>query len=409
MNNILITSYTLPCGTVLNNRIAKAALTERIAQADHLPHEGHIQLYKHWAKHGAGLLISGNILVDRRYLESTGNVVIEQHTDLEPFQVWTKEVCSYGNHFWAQLGHAGRQSSKFSTRRPVSASDVQLKKMGLFARPMPLTESGILDIVDRFVHAAGFCKEAGFTGIQIHAAHGYLISQFLSPNINNRTDQWGGAIDNRARLLLTMVDKIRAKVGPDYPIGVKLNSADFQRGGFDEADARYVIKQLEERGVDLLEISGGTYEQTTMFGMGLKDSTKQREAYFLDFARELRAESSIPLMVTGGFRSRAFCEEALERNELDIIGFGRPFLLDESFPEGFLIGTMDRIDDPHIPIVDANNKDAAIAGFYDLQIKRLAAGQDLKFDYSGFKLATHIGQLEMKMGLRNWWYRRRNA
>ena len=396
------TPLNLPCGAILNNRIAKAALTERLASSDHLPSTKHFTLYNHWAKNGAGLLLSGNILVDKRYLESTRNVVIETNTIKTPFREWTNLVRSHGNHFWAQLSHAGRQSSVFCTRHPVSASDVQLKKMSLFAKPVPLTEEGIHDVIKRFVYAATFCKEVGFTGVQFHAAHGYLISQFLSPKTNLRTDRWGGSLENRARLLYEIIDHTRAEVGPDYPLSVKLNSADFQRGGFQESDAIEVIKNLSAKTVDLIEISGGTYEQSAMMGVGMKDSTRQREAYFLEFAKKVRKQTDIPLMVTGGFRTLSVCNEALSKNELDVVGFGRPFLMDESFPQGFLDGSMEQVPIPEVKILDKKNADAAEAAYYDLQIKRLANEKPLKFDYSALRVALHIPKNELIGGVRNW-------
>ena len=396
------TPFTLPCGAILANRVAKAALTERLAKSNHLPNALHQTLYDHWADYGAGLLISGNILVDKRYLESTGNIVIEHYTKEEPFKKWIAAITQKGNHFWAQLSHAGRQSSIFSTRKPVSASDIQLKKMGLFAKPKALSGEGIEDVIQRFVFAASFCQRVGFTGVQFHAAHGYLISQFLSPKTNKRTDEWGGTIENRARLLFDVIDKTRKEVGNDYPISVKLNSADFQRGGFNEEDSKYVIKGLEERGIDLLEISGGTYEKSAMFGEGLKQSTKRREAYFIDFAKEVKGICNTPIMVTGGFRSLDFCNDALKNGELDIVGFGRPFLIREDFPMGFIEGKYQKVNDPKISILDKNNADAAEAGFYDLQIKNLAKNKGLDHNYSGLRLAGHIGLLEMRQGLRNW-------
>jgi len=263
---MISSAFQLPCGAKLNNRIAKAALTERLAKSDHLPNNSHFQLYDHWAKNGAGMLLSGNILIDKRYLESTGNVVIEKGTPTEQFKIWTNKVLDHGNHFWAQLSHAGRQSSIFSTRHPVSASNVRLNKMGLFAKPTALSESGVEDVINRFIHGAKFCQNVGFTGVQFHAAHGYLISQFLSPTTNKRNDKWGGSIDNRSRLLFSIIDRARKELGNSFPVSVKLNSADFQKGGFDEKDSKFVIKGLEERGIDLLEISGGTYEKSAMFG-----------------------------------------------------------------------------------------------------------------------------------------------
>ena len=394
-------SFTLPCGAVLKNRIAKAALTERLTSPDHLPSDQHLRLYDHWAKNGAGLLLTGNILVDRKYLESTRNVVIETDTIKTPFREWTTQVKNYGNQFWAQLSHAGRQSSIFSTRRPVSASDVQLKKMAMFAKPRPLSVEGIEDVIERFVHAAVFCKEVGFTGVQFHAAHGYLINQFLSPKTNLRKDKWGGSLENRTRLLYQIVDRTRKSVGPSFPISVKLNSADFQRGGFEEEDSIKVIQTLEAMDVDLVEISGGTYEQSAMMGIGMKESTRSREAYFLEFARKVRKHSKIALMVTGGFRTLTVCEEALKNDELDLIGFGRPFLMEESFPKGFLEGSMKQVPIPEVKVLDKKNADAAEAAYYDLQIKRLADGKSLKFDYSALRVALHIPKIEMVGGFRN--------
>ncbi len=394
--------FTLPCGEILNNRIAKAALTERLADTSHLPNSKHLQLYETWAKGGAGILLSGNIMIDERYLEAAGNVVAHPLSPEAPFKQWTKKVLDYGNHFWAQLNHAGRQATIFSTLQPVSASDVKLKKMGLFAKPRPLKASEIEEIIQRFVNATVFCRRVGFSGVQFHAAHGYLLNQFLSPRTNKRTDQWGGSLDNRARLLLTIVEQSRKALGQEFPLSVKLNSADFQRGGFDEADALWVIKELEKRGLDLLEISGGTYENVTFFTKdNLKQSTKEREAYFLDFAQQVRKKSALPLMVTGGFRTLNFCNKVLANNELDIIGFGRPFLLDDRFPVGFLDGTLQKVEEPEIKAPLAAYFDMAVAGFYDYQIERIAKGKKINLNYSGLQGVMRMTKNELWKGIKN--------
>jgi len=395
------TSFILPSGENLTNRIAKAALTERLADTSHLPNEKHYTLYDRWAKGGAGLLISGNIMVDEKYLEAAGNVAVHHLSPEAPFKLWTQSVLSYGNAFWAQLNHPGRQASLFSSTKPLSASDVQLKKNGMFGKPRPMTEEEIEDLINRFVQSANFCRRVGFTGVQIHAAHGYLLSQFLSPRTNKRTDQWGGSIENRSRLLLTIVERMRRVVGNEFSISVKLNSADFQKGGFNEQDALYVIKALEKSGIDLLEISGGTYEDFVAFTKShIKDSTLAREAYFIEFAKAVRKESNIPIMVTGGLRSLAFCNEVLAQGELDVLGFGRPFLLDERFPKGFLDGSLERVVDPDIKVA-ASLFDMGIAGFYDYQIERLATGKSLKLTYPGWRGAMRMTRNELWKGIRN--------
>ncbi len=394
--------FTLPCGETLNNRMAKAALTERLADPSHLPNEKHLKLYETWAKGGAGMLLSGNILIDERYLEAAGNVVAHALSPEDPFKKWTKTVTDTNTHFWAQLNHAGRQSTIFSTLKPVSASDVKLKKAGMFAKPRPLTEPEIEDVIQRFVNTATFCRRVGFTGIQFHAAHGYLLSQFLSPKTNLRTDKWGGMITNRARLLLTIVERTRKAVGNEFPISVKLNSADFLRGGFEEDDALFVIRELTKRGVDLLEISGGTYEEVTFFSKkGIKQSTKEREAYFLDFAKAVRAEGDIPIMVTGGFRTLAFCNKVLEDKELDIVGFGRPFLLHDDFAAGFLDGSLAKVDDPIIKSPLKMYQDFAVAGYYDKQIERIAEGKKIDLNYSATMATLRMTKNEFWKGLKN--------
>jgi len=394
--------FKLPCGEILSNRMSKAALTERLADPSHLPNEKHLQLYKTWAEGGAGMLLSGNILVDERYLEAAGNVVAHALSPEDPFKKWTKTVTDTNTHFWAQLNHAGRQSTIFSTLKPVSASDVQLKKVGMFAKPRPLTESEIEEVIERFVNTAIFCRRVGFTGVQFHAAHGYLLSQFLSPRTNLRTDKWGGMITNRARLLLTIVEKTRKAVGHEFPISVKLNSADFQRGGFEEDEALFVIRELHKRGVDLLEISGGTYEEVTFFSKkGIKQSTKEREAYFLDFAKAVRTESDIPIMVTGGFRTLAFCNKVLEDKELDVIGFGRPFLLYDNFAAGFLDGSLSKVEDPIIKSPLKAYQDFAVAGFYDKQIERIAEGKKIDLNYSATTSILRMTKNEFWKGLKN--------
>ena len=394
------TTFKLACGATLSNRIAKAALTERLAKKDHLPNNLHNRLYSYWANGGAALLISGNIMVDAKHLEAAGNIIIKEETAKEPFKTWTKAATAKGNHFWAQINHAGRQANIFNTLRPLSASNVKLKKLGFFGKPKPMSEAQIQDTIEAYVHAAVFCQQVGFTGVQFHAAHGYLLSQFLSPRTNKRTDQWGGSIENCGKMLFTIVEKARKKLGDNFPISVKINSADFQRGGFNEEDALWVVKRLEELGVDLLEVSGGTYEDLTFFTKkNLKQSTLEREAYFLDFAKQVRRSSNIGLMVTGGFRTYAFCKQVLEANELDIIGFGRPFLLKEHFPAGFLNGSLEKVEEVNIQPIAKKFLDLAEGGFYDYQIYALAQGRGLKLDYNANLSAIRLMMNEVMKGI----------
>lgn len=342
---------TLPCGAILPNRIAKAAMTEGMATPDGRPTPALDRLYGLWSDGGAGLLIGGNLVIDRDHLERPGNVVIDRVPDAdmhERLSRWAAAATRGGNHFWAQISHSGRQTPAVVNRHPKSASDVRLALPGgQFGQPEPLTRDEIVELVARWAVAAKACRDAGFTGVQVHAAHGYLMSQFLSPLSNRRTDDYGGSLENRARLLLEVIAAIRAATGPAFPISVKLNSADFQKGGFAFEDSLTVAGRLEAAGVDLIEISGGSYEQPKLLGIeGMEEaapqnvapSTLAREAYFVDFALAMQACMSVPLMVTGGFRTRAAMEQALERGAADVIGLGRPMCLTTDAPEQLLAG-----------------------------------------------------------------------
>ncbi|MBT5006086.1 MAG: NADH:flavin oxidoreductase/NADH oxidase family protein [Halieaceae bacterium] len=344
-------SLILPCGATLANRIAKAAMTEGLATADGLPTPELETLYGLWSDGGAGMLLSGNIQVDADHLERPGNVVIDREPNEQmkaALASWAQAGTRQGNHFWAQISHAGRQTQSNVNPHPKAPSAVKLGLPGgQFGEPVALTEAEIQDLVGRFALCARAVKEAGFTGVQVHAAHGYLLSQFLSPRSNVRTDQYGGVLENRARMLLEVVRAVRESVGPSFPVAVKLNSADFQRGGFDFADSLQVAQWLQRKGVDLLEISGGTYEQPKLLGVeGVEEvdpqevaqSTQQREAYFVDFAVAMREQVSMPFMVTGGFRRRDAMEQAVATAGADIIGIGRPMCVMTDAPEQLFKG-----------------------------------------------------------------------
>jgi 2,4-dienoyl-CoA reductase-like NADH-dependent reductase (Old Yellow Enzyme family) len=342
---------TLPCGAVLPNRIAKAAMTEGLADPAGRPTAELTRLYRLWGAGGAGLLLSGNVQIDADHLERPGNVIVDAEPDaamLAAMRAWTAAATANGAHFWAQISHAGRQTQKPVNPRPKAPSAV---KMGLpggqFGEPVAMTESDIAAVVSGFARTARVCREGGFTGVQVHAAHGYLLSQFLSPRSNRREDRWGGPLENRARLLLDVVSAVREAVGSDFPVSVKLNSADFQKGGFAFEDALTVADWLGAVGVDLIEVSGGTYEQPKLLGLdgiepvdgqGVKESTLAREAYFVDFARAMQARVSVPLMVTGGLRRRDAMEEVVASGAADVVGIGRPMCVMTDAPTQLLGG-----------------------------------------------------------------------
>jgi 2,4-dienoyl-CoA reductase-like NADH-dependent reductase (Old Yellow Enzyme family) len=308
------TPLVLPSGAVISNRLAKASMEENMADREHLPSEDLYRLYQAWADGGAGLILTGNVMIDRRALTGPGGVVLEDDEQLDRFAEWARIGRSKGAHFWMQINHPGRQVPANLGQPTVAPSAIPLELGALsrmFPVPREMTEQEIGDVVQRFARTAGLAERAGFTGVEIHAAHGYLINQFLSPLSNKRTDRWGGSLENRARLLRTVIEAVRAQVRPEFCVAVKLNSADFQRGGFDTADALGVLEMLNALSVDLVEISGGTYEAPAMQGDARDGRTLAREAYFLDFAKAMLSIARMPLMVTGGIRRIEIVERVL--------------------------------------------------------------------------------------------------
>ena len=403
MPNLMNESFTLPCGQVVKNRVCKAAMTERIAKGNNLAHQGHANLYDRWADGDMGILLTGNVQVDRRNIEGPANVVIDQNNykdQYDALKAWSAAGTKDNTQLWMQISHAGRQTPGEINSSPLAPSNIGLKIPGKnYGTPTPMTEEDILDVIDRFVFAAKIARETGFTGVQFHSAHGYLLSEFLSPDINNRTDAWGGSIENRARLHLEIINKCRKEVGEDFPISIKLNSADFQKGGFTADESIQVAQMLENAGVDIIEISGGTYEQPKLIGVDdltinpkrseqRKESTIAREAYFLEYAQDIRKAVSLPLMVTGGFRTREGIEDALQSNVCQIVGIGRPLCADPYCVKKMITGELDvlpsfektlslgpSILSPSSPftIIKVINAFGAMAWFYQ-QIKNMAKG-----------------------------------
>ncbi|MFL9863678.1 NADH:flavin oxidoreductase/NADH oxidase family protein [Paraburkholderia fungorum] len=315
MTSSLFTPVQLPNGSWLPNRLAKAAMEENLADAGQLPGEVIHRLYRSWAEGGAGLIVTGNVMIDGRALTGPGGIVLEADTPLAPFVQWAQAARSNGAQVWMQINHPGRQVMAAMGGKAWAPSAIPLalgKHSKLFAQPSAMSEDEIGETITRFAATARAAEQAGFTGVEIHAAHGYLISQFLSPLTNRRTDRWGGDLANRARLLLDVVRAVRAKVSADFCVAVKLNSADFQRGGFSEEDARQVVLWLNELPVDLVELSGGSYESPAMQGDTADGRTLAREAYFLEFARDLAGVAAMPVMTTGGIRRRAVAEQVLD-------------------------------------------------------------------------------------------------
>lgn len=397
MPHALAQPLTLKNGTVIKNRILKSAMSETLGTIDNRVTPSLVTLYQRWAQGGAGVLVTGNVMVDQRHLGEPGNVAIEDERDLAMLSAWAKAGSQNNAHCWVQLNHPGKQTMRTLTKDPVAPSAIPFKPalQSYFATPRELTEPEILDIIVRFGRAAAVVKKAGFTGVQIHAAHGYLVGQFLSPHHNQRTDQWGGSGENRRRFVLEVYKAIRAQVGEDFPVTIKLNSADFQRGGFSEEESLEVIRALSTAGIDLIEISGGTYEAPAMANKRYteKNSTREREAYFLEFAERARAATDVPLVVTGGFRTVKGMNDALATGALDMVGVARLLAIEPDAPKRLLAG-----HESHYQVKPISTGIKAIDRmalmeimWYARQLRRLGQGKAAKPNESG--LVSLLGNL----------------
>lgn len=355
----------LPNGSTIKNRIAKAAMEENMADADQAPSEELMRLYQAWADGGAGLIITGNVMVDGRAMTGPGGVVLEDERQLDKFKRWAQIGRSAGAQFWLQINHPGRQMQANLGQQTWAPSAIPLdlgKMSKRFATPHAMTPDVIEEVIQRFARSARLGEQAGFTGVEIHAAHGYLLSQFLSPLTNQRTDEWGGSLENRARLLLEVVKAVRAAVSPGFALAVKLNSADFQRGGFTADDARKVVERLGGLGVDLVELSGGSYEVPAMQGEARDGRTLAREAYFVEFARDIRTVAQMPIMVTGGIRRFPVAEDVV-RSGVDMVGIGTALAIDPYLPRDWLQG---KNSAPQLPPITWKNK--AIAALANMAV-----------------------------------------
>ena len=381
---VLAQPFHLPRGGVVKNRVCKSAMSEALGTRQGRATPELARLYGAWADGGVGLCITGNVMIDRRALGEPGNVVIEDDSQMAELQAWAQAATRNGTHCWVQLNHPGKQTPKGLNKENVAPSAVPFRKdmQAFFPTPRELTDAEVRELIARYGRAAGIVKRAGFTGVQIHGAHGYLVSQFLSPHHNQRTDEWGGSAEKRRRFVLAVLAAMRAEVGADFPIGIKLNSADFQRGGFTEEESLDTIRALAEAGIDLIEISGGTYEAPAMTGVKTqaapaKDSTRQREAYFLAFAEKARQAVQVPLVVTGGFRSLEGMAAAISSGAVDLVGLARAVAIEPDVVNRLLAGQAPREQvrpiKTGIPPIDRMG--LMEVSWYTGQLKRIGRGE----------------------------------
>ncbi len=380
----VFTPFTLPNGHEIKNRLVKASMEENMSDDALEPGEALVNLYRTWAEGGVGLILTGNVMIDRLAMTGPGGVVLEKHNALDKFAQLAIAAKTNGTKVWMQINHPGRQVYKNMNGKVYSPSDVSLnmgKLSDMFGDAKAMTEDQINEVIQRFADTATQAEKAGFDGVEIHAAHGYLIAQFLSPRVNKREDQWGGSIENRSRLLLKVIKGVKHATSDGFGVGVKLNSADFQRGGFDIDDALAVVKLLEPLGIDLIELSGGSYEAPAMQGVTADGRTLKREAYFLEFAEKIASQTSIPVMTTGGIRRLNVAEEVLASN-VSMVGIATGLATAPQLPK--IWQTQPEFEAPY-PSINWKNKTfraLATMAYVKRQLRRIGDNKAVKINAS---------------------------
>nr|WP_242590343.1 NADH oxidase [Enterococcus sp. MSG2901] len=323
------------------------------------------------------MLITGNVMIDSNALGEKGNIVIEDERDLAMLKRWAESGSRNGTQTWIQLNHPGKQSPKHVNPQPVAPSAVPLEGANAFAfnAPRALTISEIQAIVQRFARSAAIVKKAGFGGVEIHAAHGYLLSQFLSPISNIRQDEYGGTLENRMRIIEEVYQAMREQVGEEFPIALKINSSDFRAGGFSEEDSIAVIHRMAAIGVDLIEISGGNYENTMVQG------SNKHGAFFIDYAAKVKQGIDTPILVTGGFKSLTGMAHAVSNQETDLVGLARAIALIPDLPNQAAAGNFHEINLEMLStgIKSLDKKAGSYIGlsYYEMQMSRIAENKQV--------------------------------
>ncbi len=356
----LFKTLQLPCGVVLKNRIAKSAMSDSLSDGTGHPTSEQIRLYQRWAEGGLAVSIIGEVQGSSNYAEKPGNLVLNAASDLAQFRELAKRGSENDTLLWLQLGHAGALAYQ-PTSNPKGPSALDLLGLSCAA----LTKDEIHQIPLEFARTAKLAQQAGFSGVQIHAAHGFLLSQFLSPLFNKRGDEYGGTIANRMKLLLASIEATRAAVGPNFPIAVKLNSSDQLVGGLDAEEALKVVAALDGSSVDLIDISGGTYFP----GAKSANDGAGRGPYFIEFAKSARALTTKPLMLTGGFKTRAQAEEAVASGVVDVVGLARALALEPARPNLWMA---DQTPEPAFPRF-SEAPEGGITAWYTMRLTEIGA------------------------------------
>ena len=366
-NGALQSSLELPCGAILKNRLAKSAMSDSLGNGQGDPTDAQIRLYERWAEGGAAVSIIGEVQGDPRYPENPGNLVFGAHTDRQAIESLVCRAVIEGAHLWPQLGHAGALAH-LPIGQPKGPSMLDIDGL----RCAALSGEEIEELPDRYASTAAYAMDAGFSGVQVHAGHGFLLSQFLSPLFNRRDDGYGGSIEARCRIVLEVIDTVRRAVGPSFPVGIRINATDRRAGGLTEDDALEVVRLLDRTSIDLIDVSGGTYfpgARTSSEGSG------NGEPYFLHFARRAKGVTDVPIMLTGGFKRREQAVAAVAGSACDMVSLARAMVLDPRLATGWL--TEDG-GDPQFPVFESPPR-GGVTAWYTMRLTALGEDRENTF------------------------------
>jgi len=365
---VLAKPLTLPCGVTLRNRMIKSAMSDSLGDGTGNPTEAQMRLYERWAQGGVALSLIGEVQGTSSYPEKPGNLILVSSSDLNAMQNLAKRGSTNGADIWPQLGHAGALSH-LPISQPKGPSALNVK--GLNCEGMSLAD--IHELPGMYARTAKLAKQVGFSGVQIHAGHGFLFSQFLSPLFNLRKDSYGGSIEGRFRVIGEVIESIRQAVGVSFPIGIKINSTDKLVGGLTQTDAIEVVRMLDRTSIDLIDISGGTYFPGAASS---SDSVSSSGPYFIDFSMRAKKVTSIPVMVTGGFATREQAVAAIETNCADAVSLARAMALNPSLANTWL---SDAGGDPEFPVFEAPPR-GGVTAWYTMRLTALGEDNEHRFD-----------------------------
>ncbi len=368
VNNILGQPLELPCGAILKNRLTKAAMSDSLGNGEGDATQEQIRLYERWAEGGAALSLIGEVQGDYRYPEKPGNIVLGPNSNLQALSLLASRASIDGAHIWPQLGHAGALSH-LPISQPKGPSALNIE--GLQCKGM--TVEDIQELPAMYAKAALHAKTAGFNGVLIHAGHGFLFSQFLSPLFNHRKDNYGGSIEARFSIIEDTISEVRRAVGQSFPVGIKINSTDKLEGGLTEVDALEVVRMLDNTSIDLIDVSGGTYFPGAKSS---SDSPSKNQPYFIDFARRAKAITKIPIMATGGFERREQAIDAIENGSVDMVSLARAMALDPQLANTWL---SEEGGDPEFPVFDSPPH-GGVTAWYSMLLTAL--GEDSEKDFN---------------------------